>query len=88
MRRSLVTIYTALINSMLDLTCLHELLFMCLESHHGDVPGAYLLDVPHQVLPGEQALHVHVKRLPEHQHLLVASVQTGEVEGTQLAIGN
>ena len=61
---------------------------MCFESHHGDVPRAYLLDVPHQILPREQALHVHVKRLPEHQHLLVASVQTVGVEGTQLAISN
>lgn len=37
------------------------------------------MDVSHQVLPGQQALHVHKQRLPHHLQLLEVSIQPEEV---------
>lgn len=45
-------------------------------THHIDVPGANLREVFHQVLPGQQALHVDVESLPHGNHLLLAGIQT------------
>lgn len=44
--------------------------------YHGDVPGLDYLDVPHQILPGQQALHVHKHALPHRLQLLQVSIQS------------
>lgn len=49
-------------------------------THHIDVPGANLREVFHQVLPGQQALHVDVESLPHGNHLLLAGIQTEQGE--------
>lgn len=47
-------------------------------THHGDVPGAYLCEVSHQVLPRQQTLHVYMQHLPHGNHLLMTCIQTRE----------
>lgn len=47
-------------------------------THHEQGPGLDLLDVPDQVLPGQEALHIHMQLVPQGHHVLVADVQPGE----------
>lgn len=48
--------------------------------YHADVPAFNDVDVSHQVLPGQQALHVHKQRLPHVLQPLEVSVQPEERE--------
>lgn len=48
--------------------------------YHADVPAFNDVDVSHQVLPGQQALHVHKQRLPHVLQPLEVSIQPEERE--------
>lgn len=41
-------------------------------------PGLDLLDVTDQVLPGQEAPHVQVQLVPEHEEVLVGGLQPAE----------
>lgn len=51
--------------------------------YHGDIPGPDDVDVSHQVLPGQQTLHVHEQGLPHALQLLQVPVQP---DGGQMEI--
>lgn len=55
--------------------------------YHGDVPGLDDVNVSHQVLPGHQALHVHVEALPHDLQLLEVPVQPEEPRENVCKIG-
>lgn len=48
------------------------------DCYHGEVPCLDDVDVSHQILPGQQALHVHEHRLPHRLQPLQVSIQPGE----------
>lgn len=58
----------------------------CARTDYGDVPCANKLDVPHQVLPGQKALHITMQSLPQNRRLLETSVQTKRAQKYTISV--
>jgi len=45
-------------------------------SYHDEIPGVDKQDIPHVVLPGQQALHINMQPLPKNHQLLQTRIHT------------